>query len=75
MSIGFGQILIILVVILLLFGPKRLPELAKALGNALNEFKKAKENLKKEANELIEEKAPDAKAGAASKTAAENENS
>jgi sec-independent protein translocase protein TatA len=54
MSIGFWQIIVILVVVLLLFGPKRLPELAKAVGRALHEFKKAKETLKKESEELIE---------------------
>lgn len=52
MSIGFTELLLILVVILLLFGPKRIPELAKALGLASNEYKKAKEILKKEAQDL-----------------------
>ena len=39
MSIGFTEILLILVVILILFGSKRIPELAKALGKASFEFK------------------------------------
>ena len=54
MSIGFTEILLILVVILILFGSKRIPELAKALGKASFEFKNAKETLKKEAKELAE---------------------
>lgn len=54
MSIGFTEILLILVVILILFGSKRIPELAKALGKASFEFKNAKEALKKEAKELAE---------------------
>lgn len=54
MSLGFGEILLILVIVLLLFGSKRVPELAKALGKASYEFKKAKEMLKKESDELIE---------------------
>lgn len=54
MSLGFSEILLILVVIVLLFGPKRIPELAKSLGRASHEFKKAKETLKKESEELIE---------------------
>ncbi len=54
MSIGFTEIFLILVVILLLFGSKRIPELAKAMGRAAYEFKNAKETLKKEAQELSE---------------------
>ncbi len=54
MSIGFTEIFLILVVILLLFGSKRIPELAKAMGRAVYEFKNAKETLKKEAQELTE---------------------
>ena len=40
MSIGWGQILVVLCLILLLFGGKRLPELARSLGQAVNEFKR-----------------------------------
>ena len=54
MSIGFTEIFLIIVVILLLFGSKRIPELAKAMGRAAYEFKNAKETLKKEAQELTE---------------------
>lgn len=52
MSIGFTEVLLILVVILLLFGGKRIPELAKAFGRASFEYKKAKEILKKEAQDF-----------------------
>lgn len=52
MSIGIQEITLILIVMLLLFGSKRIPELAKALGRASYEFKKAKETIKKEAEEL-----------------------
>ena len=38
---GWGPILIILVIVLLLFGPKRLPELADSIGKAIKSFKKA----------------------------------
>ena len=41
MSLGFGEILVILFIVLLLFGAKRLPELAKGLGQGMREFKKA----------------------------------
>ena len=40
-SLGMGEILIIFLVLLLLFGAKRLPELAKGLGKSIREFKKA----------------------------------
>ena len=52
MSLGITEITLILVVILLLFGGKRIPELARALGKASYEYKKAKERIKKEANEI-----------------------
>jgi len=38
---GSGEILVILVVILILFGGKKLPEFAKSLGQGIREFKKA----------------------------------
>lgn len=38
---SWGPILIILVIVLLLFGPKRLPDLAESIGRAIRSFKKA----------------------------------
>ena len=55
MSIGMPEIIVILVIIILLFGGKRIPELAKALGRASYEFKKAKETIKKEVDEITDE--------------------
>ncbi len=52
MSLGITEITLILVVILLLFGGKRIPELARALGKASYEYKKAKELIKKETDEI-----------------------
>ncbi|MCL2146294.1 MAG: twin-arginine translocase TatA/TatE family subunit [Synergistaceae bacterium] len=40
MSIGWGEVLVVLFLILLLFGGKRLPELARSMGHAVNEFKR-----------------------------------
>lgn len=54
MSIGISELILILVVILVLFGGKRIPELARALGKASYEYKKAKESLQNEARELKE---------------------
>ncbi len=39
--IGTGEILVILVVVLILFGGKKLPEFARSLGQGIREFKKA----------------------------------
>ena len=52
MSLGLTEIALILVVVLVLFGGKRISELAKALGKAQYEYKKAKEMLQNEAQEL-----------------------
>lgn len=52
MSLGLTEIALILIVVLVLFGGKRIPELAKALGKAQYEYKKAKEMLQNEAQEL-----------------------
>ena len=48
MSLGFGEILVILFIVLLLFGAKRLPELAKWLGQGMREFKKATSEIQEE---------------------------
>lgn len=42
------DLIILLVIVLVLFGAKRLPELARGLGQSVNEFKKAKEQFDKE---------------------------
>ena len=54
MSIGITEVIVILVVVLVLFGGKRIPELARALGRASFEYKRAKETFKNEINELKE---------------------
>ena len=45
-QLGFSEMLVIFVVALLVFGPKKLPELGKSLGKGIREFKKATEELK-----------------------------
>lgn len=47
---GFGgfEVLIILLVILLFFGAKRIPELARGIGQGITEFRKASDEIKKE---------------------------
>jgi sec-independent protein translocase protein TatA len=38
-NIGAGEIIIVLVIVLLIFGPKRLPDLGRSLGKGMREFK------------------------------------
>jgi sec-independent protein translocase protein TatA len=45
---GGSEVLLILFIILLLFGAKKLPELSRSLGKSLGEFKKGKEDLERE---------------------------
>ena len=54
-GIGFQEMLIILVVVLIFFGPKRLPDLAKSLGKGIAEFKKASEEVRKGIEDAVKE--------------------
>ena len=45
-SIGMPELVIILVIALIIFGPRKLPELGKSLGRSINEFKKASNELR-----------------------------
>lgn len=46
-NIGFPELVVIFVVALLVFGPRKLPELGKSLGKGLAEFKRASNELKR----------------------------
>ena len=52
MGIGWSEILVILFLILLLFGGKRLPELARSMGQAVNEFKRGLSSNVNETNHV-----------------------
>jgi len=54
-SIGMPELILIFVVALLVFGPKKLPELGKSLGKGLAEFKRASDELKKTIETEIEQ--------------------
>ncbi len=47
-NIGFGEFLIIAVVVLILFGSKKIPEFAQGLGKGIREFKKAVKDVEDE---------------------------
>jgi sec-independent protein translocase protein TatA len=54
-SIGMPELILIFIVALLVFGPKKLPEIGKSLGKGLAEFKRASDDLKKTIEQEIEE--------------------
>ncbi len=45
MGIGFSELIIILIIVLILYGPGKLPEIGKALGKGIREFKRAQHDL------------------------------
>jgi sec-independent protein translocase protein TatA len=70
LALGFGNfggpdVLIILLIVLILFGAKKLPDLARGLGQSVNEFRKAREDVDRELH--------DAGASAASSSSSKGE--
>jgi sec-independent protein translocase protein TatA len=68
-SIGMPELIIIFVIALIIFGPRKLPELGRSLGRSLNEFKKASNDLQNTLEQEI--KLEEQKEAAPSKTEAE----
>jgi len=54
--LGTQEIIIILVIILLLFGGRKIPELMRGLGRGVREFNDAKNNVKKEIEDNVDNK-------------------
>jgi TatA/E family protein of Tat protein translocase len=52
-SIGMPELIIIFVIALIIFGPRKLPELGRTLGKSLSEFRKASNDLKNTLEEEI----------------------
>ncbi len=55
MRFGMGELIVILVIVLLLFGAKKLPEIARALGSSLKEFKKGTKGIKKDLEDIVKD--------------------
>lgn len=51
-GIGISELIIILIIALIVIGPHKLPEIAKALGKAFAEFKRATEEIKRSVKEV-----------------------
>jgi len=58
-NIGMPEILVILVVVLLLFGAKRLPEIGSSMGKGIREFKKSINDLNRSVTEIDREERAD----------------
>ena len=58
-SLGFQEIAVILVLALLIFGPRKLPEIGRTLGRSLGEFKKATTDLKRSIEQEVNAAASD----------------
>src|SRR2546426_4107769 len=54
-NLGGGEMLLILLVILIFFGPKKIPELATSMGKGLRKFREAKEGLEDQLKTAIKE--------------------
>ena len=55
-NLGFQEILLIAVVVLVLFGGRKIPEFMRGLGRGIREFNDAKDNVKRELEEGIKDK-------------------
>lgn len=56
--IGWNELVIILVIVLVIFGPRRLPEFAEALGKSIRKFKSATRDVQEEVKSVTSEKPP-----------------
>ena len=62
-GLGGSEILIVLLIVLLLFGGRKLPELARGMGKAIREFKKASSEAEDDIKKAVEEEEKKDKSG------------
>lgn len=61
-NIGVPELVIIVLVVIILFGAKRLPEIGNSLGKAIREFRKAGKEIQDEVKDVIKDKNNESKA-------------
>ena len=61
MGLGFPEMILIGLVVLVLFGPKKIPEIAQALGKGMNEFRKAMKDVQTKVEQAVSEEKTDSK--------------
>ena len=52
-SVGWNELVIVLVIVLVIFGPRRLPELAEAFGKSIRKFKQASREVEEEVTTAV----------------------
>jgi TatA/E family protein of Tat protein translocase len=72
-GLGAGELFLIFIIALLFLGPKKLPELAKGLGQAMREFQKARDDMMNEMNKPHPENKKDVETTAMKVEVAKNE--
>jgi len=73
--LGWSEVLLIAVLVLVLFGAKRIPELARSLGHAKAEFKKAQNEVLKERDDFLADPSEKTSKASVAKTAVTKEQS
>jgi sec-independent protein translocase protein TatA len=57
-SVGPWELILILAIALIIFGPGKLPEVGRSLGKSINEFKKASVEVRKQVEDTLKEEEP-----------------
>lgn len=60
-KIGAGELILILCIVLVIFGPSKLPQVGRSIGQAIKEFRKGASQTQKELNDLMEEESAESK--------------
>lgn len=54
-KLGVPELIVILFIVLIIFGPSKLPQIGKSMGQALREFKKSSSQIQKEMSSIMED--------------------